>query len=101
MSSKARSERWRARRRTGAIPITIDVLPSHRHALESMGLIEPGYDREPEALVWAVERFLNTAPAVLAIGNALFPEVPDAAEPEALDEPNADDFDTVSPECSG
>lgn len=106
MSSKHRSERWRARRRTGAIPISIDILPAHRRALESMGLIDPGMDRDPEALIWAVERFLDTAPAVQAIGDALYQKVADFADTSESQMPededtSEDDSDTVSPGNSG
>ncbi len=71
---RARSERWRARRRLGLIPVIIDVAPKHRRALERMGLIANGYDEDREALAWAVVRFLDSAPAVQAIGDALFPD---------------------------
>ena len=63
-----------------------------------MGLIAPDMDRDVEALICAVERFLDTAPAVQAIGDALYPRAVETAseeEPEVEDE--ADDPDTVSP----
>ncbi|MGI4943363.1 MAG: hypothetical protein ACRYHQ_22830 [Janthinobacterium lividum] len=68
----ARSSRWRERRRNGLMPLTVNVSLEHRRALERMGLIPPGHDRDREAITWAVERFLDTAPAVQAIGDALY-----------------------------
>lgn len=77
-TGKVRSERWRERRRKGLIAVTVDVSPAHRRAFESMGLVQHGHDRDRAALIWAVERYLDTAPAVQGIGDALFP---DADEP--------------------
>jgi hypothetical protein len=81
-SAKARSARWRDRRRLDAIRVVVDVLPAHRHALEGMGLIQPGFDRHQEAIGWAVARYLDTAPAMRAIGEALYPDWPEEAEDE-------------------
>ena len=92
-TARERSARWRDRRRIGAVAVTVDVLPAHRRALESMGLIQYGYDRDPEALRWAVARLLDTAPAIKAMGEALYPDWPE-------DDSEADD-DTVSPQNSG
>ncbi len=77
---KARSARWRDRRRLGAIPVMVEVLPKHRHALEALGLIAPGNDRHPEAISWAVARYLDTAPAMRAVGEALYPDWPEEAD---------------------
>ena len=96
MTSKARSAAWRARRRTGAILISIDVLPAHRRALESMGLIEPGKDQDPGELVWAVERFLDIAPAVQGIGDALYQKVPEFASANGTNA-EGDNADTMLP----
>lgn len=83
-TARERSARWRGRRRIGAVAVTVDVLPAHRRALESMGLIQHGYDRDPEALRWAVARLLDTAPAIKALGEALYPDWPeDEAEAES------------------
>lgn len=75
-----RSSRWRERRRSGLIPLTVNVSLEHRRALERMGLIPAGLDRDREAITRAVERFLDTAPAVQAVGDALYRG---AAEPPA------------------
>ncbi len=74
MNGKDRSERWRERRRKGKISVTIDVSLAHRLAFERMGLVAAGNDRDRQALIWAVERYLDTARAVQQIGDALYPE---------------------------
>jgi hypothetical protein len=56
------------------VAVTIEVSLSHRRALETMGLIEAGREVDREAIAWAVARFLDTAPSVAAIGDALYPE---------------------------
>ena len=94
-TGKARSERWRERRRKGLIALTINVSPAHRRAFERMGLLAPGSHEDRDALTWAVERFLDTAPAVQAIGDALYRDADDFTESgEAEDE-------TVSPGNTG
>jgi hypothetical protein len=45
-----------------------------------MGLIEPGYDEHPEAIAWAAARYLDTAPAMRKVGEALYPDWPGDAE---------------------
>ena len=94
---RARSERWRARRRLGLIPVIIDVAPKHRQALERMGLIATGYDEDREALAWAVVRFLDAAPAVQSIGDALYPNAEDYIEVRAAPIGGA----TTSPDNNG
>ncbi len=73
-TGKVRSERWRERRRKGLIAIMVDVSPAHRRVFERMGLVPPGHDQDRAALAWAVERYLDTAPAVQGIGEALYPD---------------------------
>lgn len=99
MSSKIRSERWRARRRSGAIPITVEVLPSHRRALESLGLIGPGMDRDHDAVAWAVERFLGVLPGFQAMGDAIYPDMLEADEVDDGEGPE-EEFETLSPASS-
>jgi hypothetical protein len=84
-TARQRSAQWRARRRLGAVSIKLDVLPKHRRALEAIGLITPGYRDNMEAVAWAVERYLDTAPAMQAMGEALYPDWPDDDE-EGQDE---------------
>ncbi len=88
--SKARSARWRDRRRNDALLVKVEVLPKHRRALEAMGLIAPGHDRNPDAISCAVNRYLDTASAMKAIGEALYPDWPEEA-----------DDDTPLPGCTG
>ena len=85
-TGKARSERWRERRRKGLIAVTVDVSPAQRRAFERMGLVKPGRDRDQDELRWAVERYLDTAPAVQGIGDALYKDAP-----EFTDQPENED----------
>jgi hypothetical protein len=72
-----------------AVAVTVDVQLKHRRALEAMGLILPGNGYNPKAVAWAVARYLDTAPAMQAMGEALYPHwPPDDAQAER---------DTVSP----
>ncbi len=80
-TARERSARWRDRRRVDAIAINLDVLPKHRRALEAIGLIAPGNGRNAEAVAWAVARYLDTAPAIRAVGEALYPDWPEDDEP--------------------
>ena len=45
-----------------------------------MGLIAPGNERDRDAVAWAGCRYLDNAPAVRAIGEALYPDWPEEAE---------------------
>ena len=83
-TGKARSSRWRERRRDGLLPLTINVSLEHRRALEHMGLIAPGHDQDRAAITWAVERFLDTAQAVRSIGDALYRGAAEPVEATAL-----------------
>ncbi len=85
-TGKARSERWRERRRYGLISVTVNVSPEHRRALERMGLISAGFDQDRAAITWAVERFMDTAPAVQAVGDALYRGAAEPAGATALPE---------------
>jgi hypothetical protein len=80
-TGKVRSERWRQRRRSGSIAVTVAVSPAQRRAFERMGLIEPGCDQDQDELRWAVERYLDTAPAVQGIGDALYKGADAFSEP--------------------
>ena len=46
-----------------------------------MGLIAAGFDKDHAALVWAIERYLDTAPAVQGIGDALYRDAAEFMEP--------------------
>ena len=47
-----------------------------------MGLIALGNERDRDAVAWAVCRYLDTAPAMRAIGEALYPDWPPGSEDE-------------------
>ncbi len=85
-TGKVRSERWRERRRGGLISVTVNVSPEHRRALERMGLISAGFDQDRAAITWAVERFMDTAPAVQAVGDALYRGAAEPTEVTVLSE---------------
>jgi len=57
--------------------VSVDVLPTHRRALEAMGLIAADCTQDREAIAWAVARFMDTAPAVASIGTALYLNIED------------------------
>ncbi len=88
-TGKARSERWRERRRKGLIALTINVSLAHRRAFERMGLVAPGSHEDRDALTWAVERYLDTAPAVQAIGDALYQDADDFTESDEAEDGTA------------
>ena len=92
-TARERSARWRDRRRVDAIAVNLDVMPKHRRALEAIGLIAPGNGRNPDAVAWAVARYLDTAPAMQAMGEALYPDWPKDEEAEG--------DETASPQNSG
>jgi len=97
MSGKSRSGRWRERKRQGLMSVTIDVSPTHRRAFERMGLVKPGYDKDREALTWAVERYLDTAQAVQGIGDALYKGAADFTVSDGADDEEIAD-ETPSPD---
>ena len=70
---RERSEVYRERRRHGRIVTTIEVGPRQLAALERLALLEVG-DRDKVSIGRAVNRFLETAPYLSAMGDALWPE---------------------------
>jgi hypothetical protein len=89
-TARERSARWRDRQRVGALSVKVDVLPKHRRALEAIGLIAPGNGRNSEAVAWAVLRYLDTSPAMQAMGEALYPDWPEDEEEVECDTACAD-----------
>ena len=70
-----RSKAYRARRRAGVAVLMVEADQSTLAALRRLGLVQgDGSDRA--ALADAAARFLTTAPAVAAMGEALFPAAP-------------------------
>jgi hypothetical protein len=70
--ARGRSEAYRDRRRYGRVLVTVEVGPYHIAALERLALLDVG-DRDKEAIATAVSRFLEAAPHLSAMGDALWP----------------------------
>jgi hypothetical protein len=71
--ARGRSEAYRDRRRDRRILVTIEVEPYQVAALERLALHDVG-DRDKGSIATAVNRFLNAAPHLSAMGDALWPE---------------------------
>jgi hypothetical protein len=71
--ARSRSEAYRDRRRHGRILVTVEVGQYQVAALERLALLEAG-DRDKESIATAVSRFLEAAPYLSAMGDALWPE---------------------------
>jgi hypothetical protein len=70
--ARSRSEAYRDRRRNGRMLVTVEVGRRQIAAFERMALVAVG-DRDKTSIAWAVSRFLEAAPHVCAIGDALWP----------------------------
>jgi hypothetical protein len=71
--ARERSEAYRERRRHGRVLVAVEVGPRHLAALERLALLEVG-DRDKISIAFAVSRFLETAPHLSAMGDALWPK---------------------------
>ena len=71
--ARQRSESYRKRRRDGSLSVPIEIGPHQLAALERLALLDVG-DRDKVAIAGAVMRFLNTAPYLSALGDALWSE---------------------------
>jgi hypothetical protein len=69
---RVRSEAFRERRRHGRVLVQVEVAPRHLAALERLALLDPG-ERDRACISWAVSRFLDAAPHVSELGDALWP----------------------------
>jgi hypothetical protein len=69
---RERSEAYRERRRHGLVLVSIEVEPRQLAALERLALLEAG-QRDKSCIAWAISRFLDAAPHVAALGDALWP----------------------------
>ena len=67
-----RSEASRERRRHGRVLVQVEVGPHHLAALERLALLDPE-ERDKACISWAVTRFLDAAPHISALGDALWP----------------------------
>ena len=68
---RERSEAYRDRRRHGRTLVPVEIGPSHLAALERLALLTSASDKA--CIAWAVSRFLDAAPHVSALGDALSP----------------------------
>ena len=71
--ARCRSEAYRYRRRHGRVLVTVEVGPYQVAALERLALLDVG-DREKTSIAVAVTRFLEAAPYLSAMGDALWPD---------------------------
>lgn len=69
---RERSEAFRERRRHGRVLVQVEVGPHHFAALERLALLGSG-ERDKACIAWAVSRFIDAAPHVSALGDALWP----------------------------
>jgi hypothetical protein len=77
---RERSEAYRDRRRHGRMLVPIEIGPRHLAALERLALLDVG-ERDKACIAWAVSRFLDAAPHVSALGDALWPAA-DEGQPD-------------------
>jgi hypothetical protein len=71
--ARERSEAYRQRRRQGRVVTVIEVGARQLAALERLALLDVG-DRDKASIGRAVCRFLEVAPHLSAMGDALWPE---------------------------
>ena len=69
---RERSEAYRNRRRHGRVLVQVEVGPRQMAALERLALLDTG-ERDKVCIASAVSRFLDAAPHVSALGDALWP----------------------------
>jgi hypothetical protein len=74
---RERSGAYRERRRYGLVLVSIEVGPRQIAALERLALLDVD-NRDKASIAWAVSRFLDAAPHLAAIGDALWPESEEA-----------------------
>ena len=65
------------RARHGLVLVSLEVGPRQIAALERLALLDVD-DRDKASIAWAVSRFLDAAPHLAAIGDALWPESEEA-----------------------
>ena len=70
---RERSEAYRDRRRHGRLLVSVEIGPRQLAALERLALLDTG-ERDKACIAWAVSRFLDAAPHVSALGDALWPD---------------------------
>jgi hypothetical protein len=81
--ARQRTAAHRERRSRGGVVVPVEVSPRHVRALERLALLGAG-ERARAAVGAAVGRFLEAAPHVAAMGDALWPEGEGSAETRRL-----------------
>ena len=76
--ARQRTEAYRDRRRHGRVLVPVEVAPKHLAALERMSLLDVG-DRDKASIGWAVAHYLDSAPHISALGDALWPQAEEGA----------------------
>jgi len=71
--ARDRSEAYRGRRRYGRVLVSVEIESHQLAALERLALLDVG-NRDKKAVAAAVQRFLEAAPHISAVGDALWPE---------------------------
>jgi hypothetical protein len=71
-ASTRRTQECRDRQKRRALQVKIEVEPPVVAALERLALLDVG-EREPAALIQAVQRYLAGAAAIARLGDALWP----------------------------
>jgi hypothetical protein len=79
LAQRERAARYRDRRRSGRVLVSIEVTRRQQQALLRLGLIDPEWVGDGEAVAWAAARFLDAAESVSALGQALYPTEDDFA----------------------
>lgn len=74
--NRERARAYRSRRRRGVVWAWIEIEPRALAGLERLALLPPG-DRSLEAISEAVARFVQAAAPLAAVGDALWPEIPE------------------------
>lgn len=74
--NRERARAYRSRRRRGVVWAWIEIDPRALAGLERLALLPPG-DRSFEAISQAVARFVQAAAPLAAVGDALWPDVPE------------------------
>ena len=71
--ARERSAAYRDRRYHGLLIVPIEVSRKQLAALERLALLDVG-ERDKDCIAWAIGRFLDAAPHLSAMGDALWPE---------------------------
>ena len=70
--ARQRNELYRARKRRGALLITLEIEPDHLAGLERLALLRVG-ERDPGAVARAAAQFLAAARPLAELGDELWP----------------------------